>query len=149
MIEGELVMRFLFEFIENIVIVRFHPPGCGDTDGFELAFHLVFVTKSMRHHVELQRTDRAQYKVIVVQRLEKLRSTFLAQLRQAFSQCFEAQRIFQNRTLEDFRRKTRNTGKTNLLTFGKTVTNIDGAVVVQTDGLGAERIHQHDHLGAS
>ena len=70
-----------------------------------------------------------------MQRAEDLGRAFLAELIQALVQRLGFERVAQHHALEQLGREVRNTGKGQLFTFGKTIADSDGAVVVDADDI--------------
>src|SRR5690554_1200829 len=102
--------------------------------------HLILLLESMGDHIELQRTHGPENQVVVVQRLEQLGRALLGELLQPLLQGLELERILELDTLEQFRRKVRDTHKPHLLAHGKGIANLDGAVVMQADDVAGPRL---------
>src|SRR5262249_16227246 len=88
-----------------------HPARRGDVDRLELAFDAVLVAQPVGCDLELERADGAQDRVVAEQRAKELRRALLAQLREAFLQRLELQRILEDRAPEELRREARNPGE--------------------------------------
>src|SRR3984885_15312979 len=99
----------------------------------EHALHPVLVLQPERHHLELQRTDRAENHLVVAQRPEQPRGALLAQLRQALLQRLGAQRVLEHGAAEDLWGEVRHTGEGEPLALGEGIADVDGAVIVQAD----------------
>src|SRR5690606_27569182 len=92
------------------------------------------------NHIKLQNTHSAHYKVVVFHGLEYLHSALLGQLDQTLLQLLGLQRIFQANPAEQLRREVRNTGELHILTSSEGISELYGAVVVQTDDVTGERL---------
>ena len=65
MIQREVVLRFLFEVAQHLLIVALNPARRRHVDRFKLALDVVLLAQAMRDHVELQRPDRAENQIVV------------------------------------------------------------------------------------
>src|SRR5690606_30136758 len=101
------------------------------------AFDLVFLLEPAGDHIELQYADRAEEDVVVALGEEHLGGPFLGQLLQALAQLLGLERVLQAYPAEQLRRKVWNTGEADVLAGGEGITDLDGAVVVQTNDVAA------------
>src|SRR6185437_1486089 len=133
MIHSEMIMRPPPKLLQPLPIARNHPPRRVHIHRLEHALHSILILQAERHHLELQLPHRSQDEVIVAHRLEQLRRSLLAQLRQPFLQCLHLQWILEHRAPENLRREVGHPREGQLLPLGERVADVDRAVVVEAD----------------
>ena len=139
---------FTFELFQFLHIVTLHPAGGGDVNRLINSFDVVLAFQTGNHHIKLKHTHRPDNQVVVGQRTEDLHRALFGQLNQSFQQLFLFQRITQTDTAEQFRCKVRDTGEFQNLTLSEGITNLNGAVVMQTDNItGIGAIHMRTVAG--
>src|SRR5262245_4013418 len=147
MIHGEILVSLALELLELLRLRRANPARGMDIDVLERAFDTVFVLQAKGHDFELQLPDRTENQVVVAQWLEKLRRTFLAQLRQPLLQRLHAQRIAQYRASKHLGREIGDAGETQALPLAERVANVDRAVIVQADDIARKGILRLSSIG--
>ena len=109
-VEGDVVAGLVDQLVE-LGRVTVDPARGGAIIALEDGVDAVLVLEPVRHHVELQDADRAQYRVVRAERAEQLRGTFLGELLQALLQLLDLERVVQARAAEEFRRERGDAGE--------------------------------------
>ena len=99
----------------------------------EADLEAVFFGEPHLQHIELQRADHADQRRRAVERAKHLHDALFRHLLQRFFQLLRLHRIAQLHAPENFRREIRHAQEGDLLAFGQTVADAQGAVVGNPD----------------
>src|SRR5205814_10507066 len=94
---------------------------------------LVFASQTVRDHLELQLSDRAEQQRVVPCAFEDLDRPFLAQLLETFLELLGLERIARSGDAEELRGEVGNALERQRLPLGQCVADLQLAVIVNAD----------------
>src|SRR5690606_21844770 len=125
--------ELLRELLELTLLGRPQPARGDDVYRLERALDAVLAFQPEGRDVELERADGTENQIVVHERPEKLRRTFLAELRETLLERLQLQRVAQHGAPEQLRREIRDAGEDERLPLAEAVADVDGAVIVEAD----------------
>ena len=130
---GQAGQVLLFELIEDFFVITGNPSSRGIGGRLVVGVHPILCLQSSHCDVKLQDPHSTQYVVLSSERPKYLYGTFFGHLTKSLLELLCFQRIFQAYATEMLRREVRDTGKAETFFFRKSVTDLDGPVVMDTD----------------
>src|SRR5690606_27269303 len=116
--------ELLRELLELTLLGRPQPARGDDVYRLERALDAVLAFQPEGRDVELERADGTEDQIVVHERPEKLRRTFLAELRETLLERLQLQRVAQHGAPEQLRREIRDAGEDERLPLAEAVADV-------------------------